>query len=215
MKKQLLIPKAIGAFAGMFFLAIFTVSAFAKMAEPRKVSYGGYGDKKPDFVHDTAHDLRTVKVKEYALDIPKHLYACSGLNDEASAQYEDTVNELYIIVIDESKADFVNVMKENKKYKEKLSVAENYRNVEMRSLKKSIKIKGKRIERRETIHNLDAQIEEVNAKARGIEETIAYKFAFIEGPENMYYVTIWTLSTSEQINHAEMEGMINSFRVVK
>lgn len=157
---------------------------------------------------------RTVKAVDYMMDIPQHMKSTRELNDEASLQYQDPAAELYIIVIDESKSEFIKTFKEIGDYNDSFSVVSNYSRVQLNSMIEKLRVtEGPFIEKGRVIHGMDAEVDDFKAYAEGIDESIYYKFAFIEGDKNMYMVMTWTLASRKKTHLPEMNGMIYSFRM--
>ncbi len=163
----------------------------------------------------------TIADGNYVMSIPKHLALASTLNDQASLQYQDLAKELYIIVINESKTDFIKTYSDPDldpdllKYDDNLTPEKNYRLVQMQSLKKSMTLKSEPTIKKTTINGLDAEVVDFTGSVEGIEYDIYYKLAFIEGTKDTYMVMTWTLDSDKNTNMDEMDGMINSFKLKK
>ena len=57
---------------------------------------------------------QTIKIKnQYSLDLPESLSLATNLNTEASLQYQNVFDDLYVIVIDESKQEINSYMEDN------------------------------------------------------------------------------------------------------
>src|SRR5690606_17492499 len=70
----------------------------------------------------------TVSINDqYQIDIPKFMKSTTGLNDEAALQYQNIYREVYTIIIDEPKDEFVDIFKELGSYDDNLSLIDNYR----------------------------------------------------------------------------------------
>ena len=155
----------------------------------------------------------------YKIGIQKHMSVSRDLNDDASLQYADTREELYIIVIDEPKTDFIKQFSDPDldpsllPYDDKLTPEKNYRLTQMHSLTASMTLHGQPVVTKATINGLDAEIVDISATVPGVEVDIFYKLAFIEGTKNIYMVMAWTLDSKKETNNDEMNQMIQSFKL--
>ena len=152
----------------------------------------------------------TVKKDIYKIDIPEHMEESDKLNSEASLQYQNLFKELYIIILDEPKKDFNELISDDY-YADKYStdvkgytdfVLDNYYyETEVTTTDpEAVKING-----------LDAfthNMEERNTAGYDI----FFKVAYIEGRNNYYRVMVWTLSEYKEEYRETMERMINSFK---
>ena len=100
---------------------------------------------------------------DYRIDIPKFMTGTTGLNEEASLQYQSLLKEAYLIIIDEPKSGFEEVYRDLEQYDEKLSAIQNYRNARLQILSRTTKINKKSTPEPLKINGLDAEILEVDA----------------------------------------------------
>lgn len=164
-------------------------------------------------------ETELVKVESggYKINIPKHMSPDTSLNDDASLEYADLGpgNELYIIVIDESKTDYIKTYSDDGSYDDNLTPEKNYRMTQMKSMEDKMTIKGGEPQiKKETINGLDAETVSFTGSVPGIESDIYYKIAFIEGTKNIYMVMTWTLASDKSTNEDEMSQMIHSFKLI-
>ncbi len=159
----------------------------------------------------------TVDSGGYMMSIPKHLKVATTLNEEASLQYQDIYKELYVIVIDEAKTDFIKTFSDESinEYDDKLTPEKNYRIVQMKSMKEKLTMKAEPTIKKTTINGLDAEIVDFTGSVEGIESDIYYKLAFVEGTKQMYMVMTWTLDSDKNANMEEIDAMIASFKLKK
>lgn len=194
------------AFSGVIALAAFL--ALTSFTGDKTHSSG-----LKSFLPGDTSDVRKVTIKDqYSLEIGKHMKETKELNDDASLQYEDTEEELYIIVIDESSKEFADAFRGEKGWDNSMTIAENYRRVQMALMKKKMKMKGKPVIRKTKAGSLPMEIVDFSAKVAGIEYEIAYKIGFIEAEGNLYMIMDWTLKSLLDRHNREMEEMITSFR---
>jgi hypothetical protein len=186
-------------------LAFFGLSSFT--GESNHISHFSFSG-------DTSDTRKVTISDQYSMMIGKHMKEDKTLNDEASLQYADTEEELYIIVIDEVTKDFTNTFRSVKGWDNNMTAAENYRRVQMASLKKKIKFKGKPVITKTKAGTLAMEIVDVTAKVSGIDSPIFYKVGFLEGGDHLYMVMSWTLADMKTRHSREMEEMISSIRMV-
>ena len=157
----------------------------------------------------------TVDSGGYKITIPKHMTTSTELNDDASLQYQNIYKELYIIVIDEPKTDFIKTFSdpEINEYDDNLTPEKNYRIVQMKSMKEKMTLRAEPSIKKTTINGLDAEIVDFTGNVEGVESDIFYKIAFVEGTKNLYMIMTWTLDSDKNKNNEEMESMINSFKL--
>jgi hypothetical protein len=165
------------------------------------------------------NDVITVGSGGYKVSIPKHMSVSTELNDEASLQYADTYKELYIIVIDEPKTEFIKTYSDPDldpqftPYDDKLTPEKNYRVVQMESMKAKMTLRGEPNVKKQTINGLDAEVVDFTGSVPNVAAEIYYKLAFIEGTKNLYMVMTWTLASDKDKNNDEMDQMIQSFKL--
>jgi hypothetical protein len=177
---------------------------------------GMMGKGKNDSTPADPADVNEVNIhNDYKMSIPKHMYSSKELNDDASLQYNDTAVEEYVIVIDESKTDFIRDFSSDDTYNDKETPERNYRTVQMSSMKEKMDTKSGPNIKAVKINGLDAEIVDFVASVDGIESDIYYKIAFIEGTKNMYMVMTWTLANMKNTHTAEMTQMLMSFKLAK
>ena len=163
----------------------------------------------------------TVGSGGYKISIPKHMSSSNELNDEASLQYANTLSELYIIVIDEPKTDFIEAYSnpdldpELTRYDDKLTPVKNYRMIQMESMQAKMTVKGEPVVKKQTINGLDAEVVSFTGSVPDIAYDIYYKLAFVEGTKNVYMIMTWTLESKKNSNEEEMDQMIQSFKLAK
>ena len=139
----------------------------------------------------TKEDLEEYKVKGlYTISVPDYMKELKYLNDDASFQYANTLKENYIIVIDESKQEFIDAIIEAEMYDSIKTPLENYTDIQLSSFTESIN--GLNItELKSNIKSLDSKQYQFIGNVDDLD--IAYVVSFIEGPENMHMIMSWTL----------------------
>jgi len=167
--------------------------------------------------HDDAgrEVFNTVTVyDEYQVSIPKFMRSTTGLNDEASLQYQNLFKEAYTIIIDEPKQEFVDVFKELDQYNEDLSLLQNYREIQLQAFTSTIQVNHQSGIRPLTIHGLNAESVEIDGHVEGVDEEIAYFLTFVEGTENIYMIMAWTLKSKKEEHQKTFETIAQSFELI-
>lgn len=145
----------------------------------------------------------------YSMELPDYLTSTTALNDQASLQYNHLAKEEYIIVINESKEEFVDLLKMLDMYDEDLSVVENFAAQQSGLLTAGLSV----IEKSE-MQTIKGKLPmcgmEVDATMTGIADPISYYYGFVEGEDNLYTVMTWTLLDNKKKYHKEAIRMIKS-----
>jgi hypothetical protein len=196
---------------------ILAASASALIVTSFTISAVTVSDKvqKTIAAPDTSDTRKIVVNEQYSMRIPKHMTSTKALNDEASLQYQDTDEELYIIVIDEPSKEFADAYRSEKGWDPKLTVAQNYRKTQMKALRKAIKTKGDAEVRNTRAGSIPMEIVDFTGKVKGITVPISYKLGFLESDGNLYMIMTWTLASKKNFHNEEMEEMVKSFRSEK
>ncbi|NND63201.1 MAG: hypothetical protein HKN48_08405 [Flavobacteriaceae bacterium] len=177
------------------------------------LSCGEIGEKKSEEMD--VSDFKTEKVEGmYEVSVPKYMKEAFDLNDDASLQFQNIYKETYLAIIDESKADFIEVFKELNEYDDGLSVAGNYRNIQMQYFTEGIRIDKRSEPRKLTINGLEAEQVEFNGRVPEVDYDIYYLMTFIEGEENVYMMMEWTLASFEDKFKGTFKQMAETFREI-
>ncbi len=173
-------------------------------------SCGGIGEKKAESLD--VSEFKTVTAPEmYQMSVPKYMKEASGLNVDASLQYQNIYKETYLAVIAEDKEDFIDVFKELGQFDEKLTVAGNYRKTQIEYFTEGIDIKSKSDPVATTINGMAAEQIEFTARVPEVSYDIYYLMTFIEGRENIYMMMEWTLEENKAKYSDTFKEMAQSF----
>lgn len=198
--RKLLIPVV-----AMIALMSFTISSCTskpKTDEDR-------GSMQPD------DSFQEVKINGlYSMKLPDYLSEGFDLNDEASLQYQNTAKEVYVIVLDESKEDFVTMYKDIlEDYDSTKSAVDNYATKQMESIEENMEtVTSKSTIRKSKVNGCDARIIDVTGTQTGITDAMGFTVAFIEGKETLYMLMTWTFENTKGEYQDDMDKMVNSFR---
>ncbi|MDC6365053.1 MULTISPECIES: hypothetical protein [Flavobacteriaceae] len=161
-------------------------------------------------------DFNQVEINnEYLLSLPKFMKKATSLNEEASLQYQNIFKETYTIVIDESKEEFIEAFTDLGEYNEDISVAKNYRDVQLQLFSESMNIEKESTPVALKINGMDAEMVDIDGTVDGIDEDISYFLTFIEGTEKVYMIMSWTLTNKKDTHGPTFESIAKSFDLVK
>lgn len=161
------------------------------------------------FSCNVKEEFKTITVKnKYSVSIPENLDEATNLNEDASFQYQNLINEYYVIVIDEPKASFHNAIIENAA--DITPNLEGYYNTITRHLKDNIKNFKLYDVKSTVINSKKAKVFSISGKVEGYD--VFYKYAIIEGKSDYYQIMSWTEKSKEAEYSNSMETTINSFK---
>ncbi len=146
----------------------------------------------------------------YSMDIPGFLDRTTDLNEDASLQYQNIFKELYVIVIDESAAEFQKALVDNgldSLYTDDLA---GYSDLLMLGINMELGNSGETEFEEKNINGLDARLLNMETQFDGMD--IYYQFAYLKGKEYYYQVMAWCLANRKSEHQQAMDNMINSFR---
>ncbi len=152
-------------------------------------------------------EIAIIKKNNYSVEIPKDLTETTILNDVASLQYQNLFKEFYVIVIDESKKDLVDVFEPN-------SIQPNNLDGYSALLKENMSTVIGNVDfskiKTHQINGLKAKVFSVNAKIENLDAF--YKFGFFESKTHYYQVMMWTLLDKKDELEPRMQKIIDSFK---
>ena len=122
------------------------------------------------------------------------------LDENASFEYRDKKNELYAMVVDESKAKIISFDLDYD--------LETYMKIASRRLDSA----GMYVNKPLMINGNRALQTDIKKKVKG--ETIFYRLTVLETPKYFYQLLVWTIESRLAGNKADMETIITSFREV-
>lgn len=198
--RKLLIP--VVAMIALISFSISSCTSKPKTDEDR-------GSLQPD------DSFQEVKINGlYSMKLPDYLTEGYDLNDEASLQYQNTKDEVYVIVLDESKEDFVSMYRDIlEDYDSTKSAVDNYATKQMESIEENMEtVTSKSTIRKSKLNGCDARIVDVIGTQTGIADGMGFTVAFIEGKETLYMLMTWTFEKDKPKFQDDMDKMINSFR---
>jgi hypothetical protein len=158
-------------------------------------------------------ELETVTINEnYSMGIPKFMTKATGLNDEASLQYQNIFKETYVIVIDENKQEFIDAYQQLQGYDSSTSVISSYADTQVQLTTSSMNVLAKSEVKFFPLNGLNAANIEIDAELEGIKTPITYFLTFVEGDESLYFVMAWTLQKYKDDYRETFAEMAKTFK---
>lgn len=149
----------------------------------------------------------------YSVNIPDFMKPSKKLNDMASLQYADFFKPLFIIVINEDKAETEQVFKEYD-FDDIISPdLEGYANFNINSYKEAMEVRHQSDLKDTIINGLKAKTTVMEVNIDGI--SIYLTYTFIEGTNNYYQLMAWTKTTQKNRYQELIDSMIYSFQEIK
>lgn len=171
-------------------------------------SCAGKGDKNKDA---TVYNKQTA-LELYEIEVPDYMKTTTGLNQDASMQYQNIYKETYLAIIEEPKKDFKDVFEELGDYDNSKSMSENYCTIQMQYFTEGMEIISIENPKSVTINNLEAQQLDLIAKVEGVSNNIYYLMTFVEGKDTVYMIMQWTLDVNEKNYKNTFSYMASTFK---
>jgi len=163
----------------------------------------------------TIKNFNTVSINnEYTIKIPRFLKGTTGLNEEASLQYQSLLREAYVIIIDEPKKAFEDIYRDLEQYDDDLSVIQNYRDARLKILSRTTEINGKSKPESIKINGLESESLELDATVNGLDNEISYFLTFVDGGEKVYMIMCWTLKNQKEEHKKTFKTIAESFELI-
>jgi len=159
---------------------------------------------------NTATQTQTVKIEnKYSLELPAFLEKATGLHEDASLQYQNTLKEFYVIVISESKPDFDKAVQGAQELGYTANL-DGYAKAGLDFMRKSSKFDVEPVFVPSKINGRPARIIDINGTINNL--PVYWKEAYVEGKNTYYQVIIWTLADKKAEHEKDMENIVNSFK---
>lgn len=158
-------------------------------------------------------EYKTVEINDFSISIPEYMKETDQLHDDAVLQYMNIYKETYIVILEESKEEFIRVYKDLEEYNDSILIIRNYALVQKNFLKENIKVKEQTELQSLKINGMDAEMTELQGMVEGMPVEAAYLMALIEGRDNIYFIMTWTLKDKFEKYKSTFEEMIKSFKI--
>lgn len=152
---------------------------------------------------------QTVTIKnKYSVELPSFLSVATDLNDDASLQYENGMREFYVVVIDEPRKDFDDMMINNDLgYTPDL---DGYSQILIDDVRETLHDKNTAKAEKTTINGLEARTTSLTGTVQNLD--VYWKVGYIQGKKDYYQVLCWTLTENKDKYDAQMADIIKSFK---
>ncbi len=136
------------------------------------------------------------------------------VSENVSLQYENGIRKVYVMVLEESKEEFIESFEQFNLYIDSISAVENYGKAHVTNLIGEIEVTARSIPQQRTINGLHTESIQIDGIVEGFEEEVTYFLTFIEGEKNMYYITSITLKDRKDKYLPVFENIANSFKLI-
>jgi hypothetical protein len=161
------------------------------------------------------NDYDTISINgQYSMHIPKFMTKAANLNNDASLQYQNIFKEVYVIVIDENKKEFIETYNNLGSYDSTRSPIANYADTQVQLITSNANVISKTEVANFTINGADAATTEIDASIEGIKTPITYFLTFIDGKDNLYMIMAWTLREKKETHRPLFDEIAKSFKMV-
>jgi hypothetical protein len=159
---------------------------------------------------DTPAEPQEVVIKDqYKIQVSGSMKPGTELNADASLQYQNLYEELYIVVIDESEEGFQEALVNNgldSLYDNDLT---GYSDLLLLGITMELKNKSQEAVKDTIINGLEARTTNMEVSIDGF--GIYYKLAYLKGAKDFYQIMTWCLADKKEKHGPTMDAMIYSF----
>ncbi|NVK27778.1 MAG: hypothetical protein HWE14_07025 [Flavobacteriia bacterium] len=145
---------------------------------------------------------------DFSLTIPMHMSEASDLNEDASIQYQSILQDLYVIVIEDTKAELQAALDENNIEDLYPNTLDGFSNLISESLVSSLSNVNQSPILDTTINNLNAKIMTISGTYLDIDGY--YYLGLFEGEDSYYQVMTWTSLSNKARHSSKMKDMVYS-----
>lgn len=146
------------------------------------------------------------------MDVPDNMTESSDLNDDASLQYENISDEMYVVVINEDKEMLIDLFTEIDGWDESATALENYADLQSEGMEMSLDLKDKSGPNDKKVNGMPAKVYEYSGYAPDIPYEIYYYIVYVEGDRELYMVSAWCLSEDKDTHRDTFVKMIESLK---
>ncbi len=164
---------------------------------------------------DDKENIVTIN-KKYSISLPSFLINAKTilekdeLNENTSLQYMNTLKELYVLIIEDSKSDFQQTLVENNLNDKYTNDFKGYTDFVFDYYKKQTKISHKFAISDTLINNKPAKLISISGEIN--EVNVFYTIGLVEGKKTYYQIITWTLAGFENKYKDRMKKIIYSFK---
>jgi hypothetical protein len=156
-------------------------------------------------------EWKVIPSNGFSLSLPTHMKEASDLHDDAVLQYQNSIRELYCIVILEGETSYNNAIKNNGIESEYPLDLDGYSNLIRDSFLENVEeIKNQTEINTIGIKGRHGRYFEADAKMNGVD--IYYHYGFVKGDTTYYQVLSWTLLSKKEKVSEDMLNILKSFK---
>jgi hypothetical protein len=138
---------------------------------------------------------------KFQLTVPGGWQEKASLNEKASIKAANPLEEMYVIVITESKADFTAEM-----------TLDEFTNITRNSIISNLLTPEATEPQPATVNGNSGRAYEVEGVIKGVK--LAYRITTVDTPEHYHQIITWTLLSKKDANRTTLQKVIDSFRPV-
>jgi len=158
--------------------------------------------------------FETIQVNnQYSVGIPLILTKAQTLHDEASLQYQNLLQELYVIVIDDPKNEIHDMINEEEALSNFSPDFDGYAKLITENMELRIQLENVSELKDTVINGHKAKIQTMETQIEG--HKAYYMMCLLEGRKNYYQMITWTLKEKQKLHEKKMNNMIFSFKELK
>ena len=148
----------------------------------------------------------------YSIKVPNYMSVSNDLSEEASLQYENLIKDAYLIVIDENKAEFIEIFNELEMLDSTKTALENYTQYQRESISNTMDVTSVSELREIMINGNEALMIQIDGGIPEVNTDVTYLLAVIQGNANLYSVLYWTTKEQAKKMLPHFEQSIHTFQ---
>lgn len=148
----------------------------------------------------------------FSLDIPLILTQSTSLHDEASLQYQNLQQELYVLAIEEPKNEIHDMIQQEEALANFTPDFEGYARLITENMDLRVRLDNVSELKDTIINGHKAKTQTMESEIDG--NKAYYWIGIFEGDKNYYQVITWTLLAKKELHLPKMKHMIYSFKEI-
>ena len=175
------------------------------------VSCGNSEGEKRTLADTSNYKIETSE-DDFQIAIPKDMKRASQLNPDAAMQFENKIENTYLVIIKENRFDFLKAYGAAGALNKDLSDIGNYRKIQVDFFVRRLILIEEGEPNALTIDGKKAEQIEFTCQVPNANSNIFYVMTFVEGEDELYMIISWTLSLLEEENKDTFYAMADSFK---
>lgn len=164
-------------------------------------------------VLDLEHDFQIATVEGvYSMKVPSYMSESTELSEDASLQYENLIQDCYLIVIDENTNEFIDIFEELEMLDNTKSALENYTLYQKESISNTMVVTSTSYLRELKINGNKALMVQIDGGVPEVDTDVTYLLTVIQGKTNMYTLLYWTTKENSENALLHFEQSIRTFQ---